>query len=95
MDDDFETFRCHKKRSKDDLTSMFSDLFNTINYKVAFFLFVLGIFIFSDLFVDGVLTSFRDAVYTDSPTTKGTTVQLIFLTLGYIVIDLLVTGKVI
>lgn len=91
---DYETFKC-RKRSKDDLMAMFSDLFNSINYKVAFFLFILGIFIFSDLFVDGVLMSFKDAVYTDVPTTKGTTIQLMFLTIGYIVIDLLVSGNVV
>jgi hypothetical protein len=91
---DYETFKC-KKSSRDDLMAAFSDLFNSINYKVALFLFILGIFIFSDLFVDGVLMSFRDAVYTDVPTTKGTTIQLMFLTIGYVLIDLLVTGNVI
>jgi hypothetical protein len=91
---DYETFKC-KKRSKDNLTAMFSDLFNSINYKVAIFLFILGIFIFSDLFVDGILSSFKDAVYTDTPTTKGTAIQLMFLTIGYIVIDLLVSGDAI
>jgi hypothetical protein len=109
--EDFETFKSKKNRgsnrkqkfgesrefdeSRHDFMAMFSDIFNSINYKVAFFLFLLGIFLFSDIFVENFLTTFKGAVYADSPTTSGTTIQLVFLTIGYIILDLLVVGKVI
>jgi hypothetical protein len=74
---------------------MFSDLFNSVNYKIAFFLFILGIIIFSDVFIELFLVPISGAVYGDVPTNKGTTIQLLMLTLGYIVIDLLNTGEII
>lgn len=91
--------RCNtsKRRSKyggSDFISMFSDLFNSINYKVAIFLFILGVLIFSDMFIDTFLAPMSDAVEGDTPTTKGTTIQLLALTFGYIVIDLLVSGEI-
>jgi hypothetical protein len=84
-----------KKNDKSDFITIFSDLFNNINYKVAILLFILGIFIFSDSFIETFLTGFKDSVEGDSPTTKGTMLQLIFLTLGYVMLDLMVSGKII
>lgn len=100
--DDFETFKPSKKRKskkrcsndREDFISMFSDLFHSINYKVAILLFILGILIFSDTFIELFLTPIDGAVQGDEATTKGTLIQLIFLTLGYIVADLLVTGEI-
>ena len=85
----------YKKYDRSDFISMFSDLFNTINYKVAIFLFILGILIFSDSFVDLFLLTINGAVDCDMPTTKGTTIQLTALTLGYVIIDLMVSGEII
>jgi hypothetical protein len=88
---------CNGKNSNSnsDFISMFSDLFNSINYKVAIFLFILGILIFSDVFIETFLTPISGAVDGDVPTTKGTTVQLLILTLGYIIIDLMISGNLI
>lgn len=101
--DDYETFikktqsnqKQNSHKCKDDFLSMFSDLFGSINYKTAIFLFILGILIFSDVFIELVLTSTDGAVYGDAPTTKGTIIQLLALTFGYIIIDLLAQGKII
>lgn len=100
MADDFETFgKSYKSRKRNlknaDFINMFSDLFNSINYKVAIFLFILGILIFSDIFIESFLPLFKGSVDGDTPTTKGTTIQLVALTFGYIIIDLLVTGEII
>lgn len=103
--DDFESFTDHHKKNKSrktrysgnnsDFINMFYDLFNTINFKVAIFLFILGVLIFSDTFIEVFLNPIDGAVDADTPTTKGTTIQLIALTLGYIMIDLMATGEII
>lgn len=77
----------------DDFPSMFNDLFRKLPLKVAFFLFILGVFIFSDVFIENVLMPFgEDNVDINCPTTKGTVTQLLFLCTGYMILDLLVKG---
>jgi hypothetical protein len=84
-----------KRRGVDsDFISMFSDLFNGVNYKVAILLFILGIIIFSDSFIECFLIGFAHSVDGDVPTTKGTMIQLILLTLGYVVVDLMVASNI-
>lgn len=103
MNKDFESFadedsqKRYKKNNsdKDDFISLINDLFYSINYKIAIFLFIIGILIFSDVFIELFLNPISGAVYGDIPTTKGTTIQLLALTVGYILIDLLVTGSII
>lgn len=104
---DFETFKRKPKKggyqkkesfsNKDngDFISIFTDLGNSINYKIAMFLFIVGVLIFSDTFIELFLVPIPGATYMDNPTTKGTTIQLLALTFGYIIIDLLVTGQII
>lgn len=89
--------RRNKKRRQrndddDDFPNMFVDLFRCINFKVAIFLFIFGVFIFSDLFVENVISRFSGSVEGDCPTTKGTVMQLTILTMAYLVIDLIVQG---
>lgn len=98
--EDFEEYNKSTKKStkapsRDDFPSMISDLISSINWKVAFFLLILGVLIFSDVFVELFLTSFDGAVYAQDPTTKGTFIQLILFIFGYITIDLLVKGEII
>lgn len=109
--DDFESFddfskKSNKTKSKksrrtshysdnSDFINMFSDLFNAINFKVSIFLFIIGILIFSDTFIETFLVPLEGAVDADTPTTKGTTIQLLLLTFGYIIIDLMATGEII
>lgn len=98
MNNDSESFddnySIKKYNNKDDFVSMGSDLFQGINWKVSFFLFILGVLIFSDVFIELFLVSINDAVEGDTTTTKGTMIQLFSLTLGYIIIDLLVQGEI-
>jgi hypothetical protein len=78
----------------DDFPSMFVKLFTHINIKVAIFIFILGLFLFSDIFTRSVLKIFNGSVnQLGTPTSHGTIIQLSFLVLGYILIDLLVQGK--
>ena len=73
-----------------DFPSMFARLVSKINLKVAVFLFLVGMFILSDMFVMNVLASFSGAVRDDeTPTSRGTIIQLVFIVLAYIAIDVL------
>lgn len=84
-----------KKNNRDDLGNMATDFFGCINFKIAIFLFVFGIFIFSDLFIENVLCKIKDATHADTATTKGTMIQLLVFVLFYLVIDLLIQGGII
>ena len=76
--------------SHDDFPSMSVDLFRRINFKTAIFLFITGIFIFSDIFIENVLP--KKYINADCADTIGTTIQLTMLVLAYLVIDLIVQG---
>jgi hypothetical protein len=76
-----------------DFPSMGVDLIKRVNIKIAFFLLMIGLFIFSDIFIEKFLyASYQDG--TGTPNTTGTSVQLIMLVLCYIVLDLLSQGGV-
>lgn len=79
----------------DDLGGMFSDLFGRINFKIAMFLMIFGIFIFSDLFIENVLSRIKDTTSADTTTTKGTMIQLLIIVMFYLVLDLLVQCRVV
>lgn len=78
------------KSKKTDFMAMTGNLLTNINYKVAFLLFIMGMIVFSDVFIDGILSGFSDTVDAECTTTKGTMLQLMFMTIAYILIDLLV-----
>ena len=98
---DFETLECKKTNTEqpneDELTdfpSICIDLTKKINFKVAFFLLIVGFFLFSDVFVNTFLCKFKNTVIGDCPTSVGSSIQLIIFVLLYLVIDLLVQGKI-
>lgn len=89
----------NKQNSKDcdeisDFPSMFADLFKRINIKVAFFLTIIGIFLFSDIFIEKFLPDkYKDESGTTS-NTNGTAIQLTIFILFYIVVDILIQGGI-
>ena len=83
------------KDKKDDFVQMSVCLLNNINFKVAFFLLLIGMIIFSDMFINGVIGKFQNTMHGECTTTKGTILQLIFLVISYIVIDLLNKSEII
>ena len=91
-DDDLEYSSKSKKKvsKKTDLLSISGAVLTEVNYKVSFFLFVIGVLIFSNVFVENILPSFPDTVHGLCTTTKGTVIQLIFLIVAYIILDLIV-----
>jgi hypothetical protein len=82
-----EDTTCEKKS---DFMKIGGNIFSNINYKQTIFMFLMGMVIFSDLFIDGVLTGMSGAVDGECPTTKGTIVQLTVFCLLLIVVDLMI-----
>jgi hypothetical protein len=78
------------KSNKSDLMKITTDVATSINYKLAFFMFIVGMLLFSDIFIDSVLSKFSDAVVDECPTTKGTIIQLLIFSVVLIVLDLLI-----
>jgi hypothetical protein len=84
-----------KKNDRDDLGNMTTDFFGRINFKIAIFLFIFGVFIFSDMFIEHILSKIKDASSGGESTTKGTLIQLLILVLFYLISDLLVQAEII
>lgn len=82
-----------KNKSGDDFISMGSDLLRKVNWKIAVFIFIAGIFIFSDVFIANILTKCNDCENDGIASSKGTMVQLMFMSIFYILIDLMSAGK--
>ncbi len=80
---------------KSDFVEMLFSLAGNVNIKIAIFLFFIGMIIFSDLFINNVLTKFNDSIYGECTTTKGTIIQLLLFILAYLMLDLLSAGKII
>ena len=77
-----------------DFPSMSVDLFKRINLKVAFFLTLMGIFLFSDVFIEKFLSNkYKDESGTTA-NTSGTAVQLTIFIIFYIVVDILIQGGI-
>ena len=89
LDDD-----CPESLKRDDFPSIFADLIGKINWKIAFFLYIFATLIFSDLFVDSVLAYADNTSEAGCPTTKGSMIQITFLILAYIFIDILVQAGI-
>jgi hypothetical protein len=82
-----------QKASNGDFPSIGIDLLKRVNFKVAFFIFIMGLYLFSDIFVEHVLpANYREG---DTANTNGTMVQLILLVFAYMTIDLLVQSGMI
>lgn len=79
-----------KKGKSDDFITMANDLFSKINLKLAIFIFVLGVILFSDLFIDNVLAKLPGMVIDQHTTTNGTLVQIGLLSVGSLFADLLI-----
>lgn len=85
--------RIEKTAEISDFPSMGVDLLKKVNFKVAFFLAIFGIFLLSDIFIEKFLPNkYKDD--TGTPNTSGTVVQLVILILFYMIIDILVQGSI-
>lgn len=74
----------------DSAFDMMAGLINSIPWKLSIFVFLLFMFVSSDLFIDWILTRFSNSVDHRTPTPKGVLIQGLFLVLCMIMIQLLV-----
>lgn len=83
-----------KSESRDDFPSIFMDLLKKIPIKKTIWLLLVGMLIFSDLFVIHVLSNFSDTTDMNCANTKGTMIQLLALCISYMFIDILAEGGI-
>ena len=83
----------------EDFSPIIKDAISGIHWKMIIFLFLIYIIVTSDVFINRILTNFKDStgVYTSDvcPNTRGTVIQGLFLVLFYIVIDTLIKKGVV
>lgn len=84
-----------EKIGENDFPSMATDLCKKLNVKVAFFLGILSFIILSDVFIENVIPNKDIYKFGNDVTSRGTMIQIIFLIIGYILIDLLAQGDMI
>lgn len=94
--DDVEEEMDNNSRRPDSFIDMFADFFSGVNYKIIFFLFIIFMFINSDIFIEKVLSRFDGAVEGRSTiTNKGTFVSSIVLILFYMTFDMLIRNRIV
>lgn len=83
--------------SKHDGFDVFGSIFGKMNIWIAILLFIVFIIINLTVFVDEILKKINsDFVAADgNPTSSGIIIQGVFLSVAYIIIDLLVSGGVV
>ena len=75
----------------DDLASAFVGFFTSINYKLIMFIFIIFIFVTSDVFIDKVVSRVDGTVENMRETTnKGAFIQGLCLLLLYMIADLVI-----
>jgi len=77
--------------TKSDFMKIGGNVFTNIPYKLTFFMFLIGMLLFSDLFIDGFLHGIPGAVDGECATSKGTMIQLLIYSLMLIVLHLMIT----
>lgn len=83
------------RKKPDDFLTIFGNMFGHINFKLVFILFIIFLFLTSDVFISKFLGPIPGAIdYTDT-TTYGTIIQGILLIIFYVIFDLLIQAKVI
>ena len=78
-------------KSPDSMTSLLFTALKTIHWKVAFFLFLIIILLWSDIFVEGILGKMNGMLDGQVITRKGIITQALLVVLAYILFSFLVS----
>jgi len=84
-----------KSKTPGDFPSLFADLFLKINWKMAFFLFLIFIILTSDIFIDKCLRKIPGSVDNMTSTNKGSVIQGVFLVIFFVIMDGIINSGVI
>lgn len=76
-------------KKPDDLASTILGIFSISNVKLVAFLFIIFLFVSSDIFIEKFLSRFNNTTIGREPTVKGTIVQGIVLVLLFIFVDII------
>jgi hypothetical protein len=76
--------------TKSDFMKIGGNVFSNVPYKLTLFMFIVGMLIFSDLFIDGFLHGIPGAVDGEYANSKGTIIQLLLFCLALILLDLMI-----
>jgi hypothetical protein len=75
---------------KSDFVAVSGNIISSINYKLGLFMFMLGMLVFSDLFIEKILGGLGGAVDGECTTTKGTIIQLVMFVILMLALDVLI-----
>jgi hypothetical protein len=95
ISDDSTPITVSKKERPDDLGAILKDMVCSVNYKLLGLLFLIFLFVTSDVFMVRVLDNFSDALDYKSPTNRGIMIQGIFVIIFYVIADALIKHNVI
>lgn len=76
-------------KKKGDLNQFIIGAFGKMNIKIAILLFFIYVIINSEIFIDNVLSKFSNTVDNGKTTNKGVMISALFVTLSYIIVDML------
>jgi hypothetical protein len=89
--DEFDTDNSKNKKKPDDIAGTFIGLLSMTNLRLFFIVFLLFIFVSSDVFIDQVLGRFEDAREHNCATTKGVIIQATIMVLLVMVMDVFIS----
>jgi hypothetical protein len=77
----------------DDFPSMVKHLLYNVNWKLGIIVFILGFILFSNLFVDNVISKFPNTIDAGIVNTKGSIIQLILYVIILLTVDIMIRGN--
>jgi len=94
-EDDGDNMTNKKINRPDDIGTCILDTIKKINYTRVGCVFILFMMVTSTTFIETILSKRKSCVSGCYPTLKGTAVQGIFLTLGFVAIDIMISSNLI
>ena len=86
--------KADEEEDRGDFPNMTYDLLSKAHIKIAIFIFFIGLFIFSDLFIGQILSIIPNTTDLNCANTKGTMIQMGVLCMSYLVVDVLTQVEV-
>lgn len=84
-----------KKNMKDDLCPLVFEVVKSIDFKFYGLLFLMFLFITSDVFIERILSQFSQATQHQTTTPYGSVIQAIFLVITMLLVSFLINKNII